>query len=487
MIGNNNVILCKSDYCKYPSEKYFRPDRKYPEYPFSEICSQKNSIYETVREALRQLGYDKDSFGTGKWNPFGGFIKSGMNVLIKPNMVIESNKAGFGTDCLYTNPSVVAPVIDYIIIATDGNVKITVGDAPVQECDFQKMVETSGYKDLISYYKDKGIDINLVDFRGLVSTVENGVYTSQINEDSKGIVVDLGKDSEFSILQKSVKEKLRVTNYNPENIISHHTDEKNEYLISEYVLNADIIINMPKPKTHRIAGMTASLKNFVGANVRKEYLPHHIAGAYCDGGDESDENGIILRARSYFLDKKNEYQDKNKILRAKASVFAVRAFSFLMKSKYRDGCWYGNRTISKTVTDINKIVYYTNKDGELCDEPQRKILIIADMIISGEGNGPLNPSPKKTGVIVIGTNPVCVDETIAWMMGFDFNKIPTLVNCRNMISSSYSLIGKDVAHIKTNIEGFNEKDLNDITKGLFQFEPSSGWKNHIESQLFVKD
>ena len=43
---------------------------------------------------------------------------------------------------------------------------------------------------------------------------------------------------------------------------------------------------MPKPKCHRKAGMTSALKNFVGANVRKEFLPHHTMGSIKEGGDE---------------------------------------------------------------------------------------------------------------------------------------------------------------------------------------------------------
>ena len=52
-------------------------------------------------------------------------------------------------------------------------------------------------------------------------------------------------------------------------------------------------------------------------------------------------------------------------------------------------------------------------------KPQRKVLIIADMIVSGQGNGPLNPHPKNVGMIVIGDNPVYVDETIAKVMDPD--------------------------------------------------------------------
>ena len=85
----------------------------------------------------------------------------------------------------------------------------------------------------------------------------------------------------------------------------------------------------------------------------------------------------------------------------------MRIFSKLMnsQSQYREGCWYGNNTICKTITDINKIVYYADKYGAIKEKQQRKVIIIADMIVSGQKNGPLNPMPKDVGIIAVGTNP----------------------------------------------------------------------------------
>lgn len=483
MIGTNIVGVYKLG-CYYPTRnETFRPSKKYPEYESSDVSVENNEVYDAVREAIKLLRFDEVHTGTDKWNPFGEFIKPNMTVLIKPNMVIDENKSGYGTECLYTHPSVVAPIIDYVLLALEGRGKIIIGDAPVQECDFQNLVNNSGYNKLIFYYKNKGVDIDLVDFRGIISSAKDGIYISKENEQSKGVLVNLGNSSEFSTLSEELKNRLRVTNYNPRDITCHHSGDNNEYLISEHVLNADVIINVPKPKTHRIAGMTASLKNFVGANVRKEYLPHHIMGEHKTGGDESDANGLILKVRSYCLDKKNICQGEKKYIRAQIFRLTVRALSFLMnsKSKNREGCWYGNNTISKTVTDINKIIYFSDKQGCMQNTPQRKVLIIADMIISGEGNGPLNPSPVNTGIIVIGTNPVYVDETIARMMGFDSAKIPTLKNVKRMVNKIYSLVDtNEEAIIYSNVEQYNKKLLTEITEGLFSFKPSLGWMSHIE-------
>lgn len=485
MIGSNKIGFYINSGCNYPDKKEcFRPSKAYLEYPFSEISKQKNEVYESVREAIKLLDYDREKMETKEWNPFGDFITPGMTVLIKPNLVMDTNRAGKGEECLYTHPSVVAPIIDYVIVALKGDGKIIIGDAPVQECDFDNLLKKSGYKELIYYYLMKGIDISIIDFRGLVSSVKDGIYQSKINDKAEGILVNLMNDSEFSSLSEDIKERLRVTNYNPNNIVPHHKGQTNEYFISKYVLEADVIINMPKPKTHRIAGMTASLKNFVGANVRKEYLPHHTIGDNKNGGDESNANGIILRARSFFLDKKNVYEDHGDLLKTRMALNAVRLFSFLLKSDYRDGCWHGNTTISKTVTDINKIVYYSDKKGVLQETQQRKILIVSDMIISGEGNGPLNPEPIKVGAVLIGENPVCMDEAIAWIMGFDVKRIPTLVNSRKPINNRFKLVDADNrAFFVSNSIEFNGKYVDEMKGILYRFRPSSGWKNHIERDL----
>ena len=58
------------------------------------------------------------------------------------------------------------------------------------------------------------------------------------------------------------------------------------------------------------------------------------------------------------------------------------------KDPYREGSWYGNDTISRTVTDLNYIVNFINKEGELSDSiPQRKVLTIQMASFLGKGMG----------------------------------------------------------------------------------------------------
>ncbi len=485
MKKNERVSVIKTDCFCYPcGVENFRPSVQYPEYTGA-LSERGNRIYDGVREALYFLGLDADHFGTPAWNPLEEFIKPGMCVLIKPNLVMDTNAhPEGGTDCLYTQPSVVAPMIDYVLLALKGKGKIVIGDAPMQRCDFDNLVETSGYQELVEDYRARGIDIALVDMRGSSCQIENGVHISQAKKNANGTVIDLGEHSEFCYVAPEKLKRMRVTNYDPRRLQSHHQAQRHEYEISNYVLEADVIINMPKPKTHRKAGVTISLKNFVGVNVRKEFLPHHTMGASSQGGDEYDRKNAIHMLRSRMWDRICICEAERRygtlwFYRGLSKVCSI--LLRLQHNRYSEGSWYGNRTISRTIADINKLVYYARKDGTLQDTSSRTVLIVADMIVSGEKEGPLAPSPKNVGIIAAGLNPVCFDEAIASLMGMDIDKIPTISTVRK-IQDQYKLVENGVEPIfASNDPRFDGKRIQDLQReDLLHFVPTDGWKDHIE-------
>ena len=154
-----------------------------------------SDAYRMVEEALHLAGYDAEHYGTPDWNPLGEIISPGDCVLLKPNMVTHANhNPDGGTECLYTQAQVVRPVIDYALKALAGKGSIIVGDAPVQECDFQKFAESSGYGAMINSYAGKtgGVTVKLKDLRGVYSYVKQGVHYYVKNPDSSGVDIDLG-------------------------------------------------------------------------------------------------------------------------------------------------------------------------------------------------------------------------------------------------------------------------------------------------------
>ena len=487
----SKVVIVKEDCFDYYRQSPFRPSEKYPESPFEKTSSiGANNIYPMVREGFRLMGYDMNHYNTPEWNPLGTLIQPGNTVVLKPNMVMDMNwnKEG-GTDCLYTQPSIVAAVLDYVVIALKGKGRIIVGDAPMQECRFDKLVEESGYLEMISFLQDElkttEIEIKLVDFRELRSVVKDGLrysITERYEYSGEGaLLVELGDDSEFAGMSESAYDKIRITNYDPSLLKKHHNALVNEYKVSKEILSADVIINMPKPKTHRKGGVTIALKNLVGINCRKEYLPHHTVGSKEEGGDEYLNKSLTKRIYSYLLDKRNYHmQTSKKYGIAKIYAFVLRYMYFIVhftrKDNYEEGSWYGNDTISRTLVDLNKILLYADKEGVMQPTKQRKVLIVADMIVSGEKEGPVLPSPKNVGMITMGEDPVCFDEAIATLMGANIERIHSIKRARNLTGLYALTESKSMPLLLSNIKQYNNKHIKDLGgEDLLYFIPTSGW------------
>ena len=481
------VSLAKAQVNSYPTNPPFRPNVNYPECPFHDYSEQPNKVYDLVRESFRLLRLDEENFGSAKWNPLRNYVHPDDFVVLKPNLVLDINRKDNNLDCMITHPSVVAAVLDYVVIALQGKGKIVVGDAPVQECDFDNLVNKFGYSSLIDYYKKtlpSSISIDLKDFRGVKSVNEHGIkkYT---DTGEKGVVVNLGEHSLFYGMPESKLSDLRITNYDPNILKQHHNSKKQEYSINPDILKADVIINMPKPKTHRKAGLTISLKNMIGANSRKEFLPHHTNGSLKDGGDSYKDKSFFKKMMNKCLDKLNFYsQGQNKAAKAKIFYCLYRFFQICSKildrkDKYFEGSWYGNSTINKTIIDVNRAILYADKNGVINSygQSQRRMFIVADMIVSGEKEGPLSPSPKDVGIIAVGDNQVAFDSVISKLAGIKpdyYNTLKEALKC----DSELPLYNSDNFRVSSvsNYEPFNKMNYSDISPSdLLYFEPSSGW------------
>ena len=331
------------------------------------------------------------------------------------------------------------------------------------------------------YYCQKGVDIKLCDFRNVKTYLENGVHRQQMMPNSNGILVRLGNESSFHGLPEEHLKNMRITNYDPRILQMHHTIQKHEYLIAEEVLQADVVINLPKPKTHRKAGITACLKNLVGINTSKEYLPHHTNEGKSDKGDAYEKKHLSLRLANRMLDKKNMLENEGKYFWARTIRYPMRILFKLgekvFREKYMEGSWYGNETIWRTILDLNKILLYADKAGKMRHSSQRKVFHIADMIISGENDGPVNPSAKPLGIIVAGEDAVAMDETIAALMGFEPKLISTLREARHTIPH---ICSSEQAKIVSNNDKWHEKSCNYIkNKSSFHFVSTFGWKKRL--------
>ena len=235
------------DYCR---EAPFHPPEMYPEYPFHDLCPD-NNVYAAVRRLLFALGMDRERYGSSTWNPLGELIKQGDHVAIKPNLVGHRNKAGT-LECMIAQGSVARAVLDYVHIALKGTGKITICDSPQMETDFAAVVRATGIGEIVRFYEGQGAGITVADLRKVEGHVRKigGVKWNALQGDPMGYrVVDLKGDSEHMDIIDDCG-KFRVADYDRHEMLKHHNREKNEYYISGSVLDADVIVSIPKLKTH---------------------------------------------------------------------------------------------------------------------------------------------------------------------------------------------------------------------------------------------
>lgn len=472
---NDSVFIGQLREPHYPDSDCFSPSQRYPEYMFSDIESGRNEVYDVLRQGLFELGFDVAKYGSAQWNPFGEFIKEGDTVLIKPNWVFHKNREPiFGElDCMVTHPSIIRVVVDYVVIALKGTGRIIIGDSPIQLCDFSFLMEHHGYNNLWQYYENQGVQLEVVDFRGVLGSIQTDSTFDYSIKDDIGVEVDLGTSSLFDSVD--LKQNLRITNYSPAELGEHHNDLKHRYSIHPLVLNADVIINLPKPKSHRKAGVTACLKNFVGTNARKECLPHHTKYSQEEGGDEYSKKSKLRRIAS---DLQDQYllAAFNKKPYAKSLTLLTSIINkigrILSRDNFTEGSWYGNDTIWRTIVDLFTIIQYSDKEGILQHIPQRKIFNICDMIVTGEKEGPLSPSPKPIGVLLMGSNSLHCDLAICKIFGCDCTRIKYLNYLLQQTTED-----KEATEIIYNMEHLKLDNFHPLEKWKIEF--SNGWHQYL--------
>lgn len=465
----------------YPSEAPFHPSVVYAESPFKDI-GPSNNVYDGIRILLANAEFDRAHFGTPKWNPLGELIKPGDVVLLKPNFVKHIYSSDIDIEGFITHGSVIRAVLDFVYIALKGKGKIIIGDAPIQSADFNAILRQTHTELIVEYIRAHSlIPIEIMDFRQEVAEYEDTIIKGWQKRTVKHEAVNLGSQSEhFGVGHFN---RYRVTHYNPHSMSRHHNDKVNEYLIAKAALEADVVINLPKLKCHRKAGITCALKNQVGINASKDWLPHHSIGSRQSGGDEYLNPSAIKFLLRVLLDRRESATHlltKRILNRLIYLCRKVNRFNPVRKDHYFEGSWYGNDTLWRTILDLNKVAIYATKEGKISETPQRRLLYFVDAVVIGEGEGPLHPTPAYAGGMVFGRNPLAVDAVCASLIGFDPSKIPVIDHAFHLQSLPVNLFSKEaiVAHFNTG------QKLNPFHDGsamaLVHAKPSSGWRSHIE-------
>ncbi|MFQ5786627.1 MAG: DUF362 domain-containing protein, partial [Thermodesulfobacteriota bacterium] len=390
--------------------------------------------------------------------------------------VLHYNKSNQGMDCMVTHPCFIETVLKEVLKAKPR--RVIIGDAPIQECDFQALVSQKWIDKVKAIAHPTRLDV--VDFRRKICRVSKWSFKVDqgLKDMSSFILFDLASKSLLDPISLSTGQ-FRVTNYDPDELIKTHRPGLHQYLLCREVFEADIIINLPKLKTHHKAGVTAALKNMVGINGEKDYLPHHRLGGSVHGGDCYEGNKPLKRFAEYFMDNANRRINKATYFAwQKGASFCLRLNRILFGEDDLTGGWYGNDTVWRMVLDLNRILVYGRSDASLSLSPLRRIYSLTDGIIAGERMGPLTPEPVNLGAVTFASSSAFADLLHTALMHFDWRKIPLVKSAFHKFS--YQITRYDPAEIQVHVQG-NKLSLEHVAATFGQnFKPPNGWEGHIE-------
>ncbi|MGC1650934.1 MAG: DUF362 domain-containing protein, partial [Candidatus Sulfotelmatobacter sp.] len=431
-----------------------------------------------MRELFRVWGLDAEHFGSAAWNPLEKFVCADSRVVLKPNWVLHWNKSGAGMDCMVTHAAVIEAGLEYLALAHPGSV--VVGDAPVQGCNFGELRRICEIDAIVGRFRSRGMDVDIRDFRRTV--LPGGKMGAARIEGNRGlehfVLFDLKRESLLEPLAPQA-EKFRVTMYNPDLMHRTHSPGHHEYMIAREIIEADTILNLPKLKTHKKACVTGALKNLVGINGHKEYLPHHRKGGGASGGDCYEGASRLKSGAETLLDTANRLDPGQlQVLVSKLAYMMSRLAVAVGYDRNMEGSWYGNDTIWRTCLDLHRITRYGRLDGTLADEPQRQVISITDGLIAGEGEGPMQPTPVPSGYLTGSVNPAAAEWVHARLMGFDPKKIPLIREAFSNFSQALADYPPSEIHLRSKEADLSEEEIFPI--GGRAFMPAEGWKGHCE-------
>ena len=393
----------------------------------------------------------------------------GRKVLLKPNWVKHSSGQNDEL-CLRTNDNFLLATLELIL--ANRPKEVIIGDAPIQGGKWDEIVNIKLLKKIHELSKEYKIPVQVKDFRRAIFYPGKNKLMTELNPLSDYLIFDVKDKSFLEPITLKGRNIFRVTDYDPLKLEDTHKTGTHKYCLIKEFFEADIIISMPKIKTHQKSGLTGALKNIVGLNGDKDFLPHHRIGGTDFGGDCYPGGNHLRYWSEIAMDRANSQRGKTRYFSfvKVASIFWKMSFPKAVHNM--EAGWYGNDTTWRMVLDLNLIVYFGKPDGTISDKKQRIIYSLCDGIIAGQGDGPLFPEPLNLGVISFTDNPVFNDIAMATLMGFDFMKFPLLTEATKLIPINDAIVY--ISEIKGN--------FTDLKKISVRTNPPRGWKSYLQEQ-----
>jgi uncharacterized protein (DUF362 family) len=391
---------------------------------------------------------------------------NGKRILIKPNWV-KQNVNPNDEICLHTHNHFIISLLEVLLHLKPAHVII--GDAPIQGCRWEEMILPEFSHRISSLSQKYRVPVRIKDFRRTIFELSKNNPIKVRQPISNYIIFDVGKKSNLESVSNHDKSLFRVTNYDPDFLAKSHYPGVHKYCITKELFEADVVISVPKVKTHEKAGITGALKNIVGLNGDKDFLPHHRIGGTGFGGDCYPGKSYLRYFSELALDKANKLQGKTGYYYWTKISTALWWLSFPGKEHHLTAGWYGNDTTWRMILDLNKLAIFGKDDGTLSATPQRHLYSLCDGIIGGQGDGPLKPDPLPLGIISFTNNSAANDIAMATLMGFDYRKFPLLLESENLFS---------VDECEIYINGIS-KNIFDLRNLSINAQPPQGWETYL--------
>lgn len=426
--------------------------------------TDQNLLRALIRQACISAGLGRADSTV----PFADIIEPGAVVLLKPNWVLHWNQSGAGMDCMVTHPAFVLAALQEVVAARPGHVLIA--DAPIQGADFN-LLATEDWRRHVQEVAGK-TPVDVLDLRNAVATHIRGVLVTNEGRraPTRSVLFDLGRDSLLEAISTPAGQ-FRNTSYNPDDMARVQAPGVHKFCLCKEPFEADVVLSLPKLKAHAKAGITAALKNVVGLNADKNFLPHHRVGGSTLGGDCYEGLKPFKRLAEFFLDQANRRIGRPSYL---ALMCAARSANALHGGNL-EGKWEGNDTTWRMVLDLNRILIYGDASGVMYETPQRKIFSLTDAIVAGDRNGPLAPEPAALGAVTFATNPVHADVAHLALMGVDRGRVPLV---REAFGRMRWPLVQDLSATEVRLHGDTMTPEETTAIAGLPFRAPDGWRFH---------